>query len=75
MFEVSVERRADEELNAAAEFYESRESGLGDIFLDVKSVFDRVERISSVGSSLLGGVSSSTFIPVSFHHHLSSRRR
>jgi len=44
MHEIVVHQDADDELNAAAAFYESREEGLGDHFLhEVASGFDRIQ--------------------------------
>jgi ribose 5-phosphate isomerase B len=38
MFEISINEDADEELNAAAAFYELREPGLGETFLHELSI-------------------------------------
>lgn len=44
MFEIVVQQDAEDELNAAAAFYESREEGLGDQFLEeVAAGFLRVQ--------------------------------
>ena len=53
MFEVSVQLQAEEDLNAAAEFYESREPGLGETFLDEVSLcFDRIQQYPLLGTPL-----------------------
>ena len=38
MFEISIHKDADEELNATAAFYESRKPGLGESFLHELSI-------------------------------------
>jgi toxin ParE1/3/4 len=44
MYEIVVQQDADDELNAAAAFYESREEGLGDQFLEeVGAGFQKIQ--------------------------------
>jgi plasmid stabilization system protein ParE len=53
MFEVRISPEADDELNAAATFYESRERGLGEIFLEeIELALARLQEFPFMGSSL-----------------------
>jgi len=57
MSEIEIHEDADEELKAAALFYESRESGLGEDFLQrVSQVFDALINQPFAGQTVVGEI-------------------
>jgi plasmid stabilization system protein ParE len=57
MLEIEVHEHADEELKAAAIFYETREAGLGDNFLSrVTEAFESIIAQPSAGTIITGEI-------------------
>src|SRR5215467_4107538 len=57
MLEIEVHEHADEELKAAAIFYETREAGLGDSFLHrVTETFESIIAHPSAGTIVTGEI-------------------
>lgn len=59
MSEIVVQEDADDEIQATAVFYESRQQGLGDLFLqEVEAGFSRIESFPLSWTILIGDIRS-----------------
>ena len=57
MYEIVVQEDADDEIQAAAVFYESRQKGLGDLFLqEVEAGFIKIESFPLSWTILIGDI-------------------
>ena len=59
MYEIVVQEDADDEIQAAAAFYESRQKSLGDLFLqEVEAGFRKIESFPLSWTILIGDIRS-----------------